>query len=99
MNLDLNLKSLKGVTVSPDPYTRVGGESEPCHLARKQARPATLYLCSICICMQFVSVFKLFLCSICICVKFAYVCNSVKLLPCSVSYPTKNYMYVWGEAK
>ena len=64
--------------MSPDPYTRVGGESEPCHLARKQARPATLYLCSICICMQFVSVFKLFLCSICICVKFAYVCNSVK---------------------
>ena len=29
---DFRRKFLKGVTVSPDPYTRKGAESEPCHL-------------------------------------------------------------------
>ena len=35
---------LKRLTMSPDPYTREGGESEPCHLTRKQARRVNLYL-------------------------------------------------------
>ena len=30
--------------MSPDPYTREGGESERCHLTRKQARRVNLYL-------------------------------------------------------